>query len=52
MMNFVLDRKKKKKNIVGKGENAGYQHFSPFLTMFSKSFVPSVVKTGDCELQC
>ena len=25
-------------NIVGKGENAGYQHFSPFSTMFSKVF--------------
>ena len=25
-------------NIVGQGENAGYQHFSPFPTMFSKSF--------------
>ena len=25
-------------NTVGKGENAGYQHFSPFPTVFSKAF--------------
>ena len=25
-------------NIVGKGENAGYQHFLLFPTMFSKDF--------------
>ena len=25
-------------NIVGKGENAGYQHVSRFLTMFSTAF--------------
>ena len=30
-------------NIVGKGENAGYQHFSPFPTMFSKSLCFRVV---------
>ena len=28
----------KVENIVGKGENAGYQHFFPFLTLFSKDF--------------
>ena len=31
----------KVENIVGKGENAGYQHFSPFSTMFSKGFYQS-----------
>ena len=30
-LNFVTDRVE---NIVGKGENAGYQHFFPFLTFF------------------
>ena len=32
-----------------KGENAGYQHFSPFPTMFSKRFFLTVVKSRDCE---
>ena len=30
-------------NIVGKGENAGFQHFSPFPTMFSKGLSLRVV---------
>ena len=34
-------------NIVGKGENAGYQHFSPFPTMFSKGFFLKVFKSRD-----
>ena len=34
-------------NIVGKGENAGYQHF---LTMFSKDFLFKIVKSRDCSL--
>ena len=34
--------------IVGKGENAGYHHFSFLLTMFSKAFHFKVVKTRDC----
>ena len=35
-------------NIVGKGENAGYQHFFLFPTMFSKAFSPRGVKSQDC----
>ena len=35
MMIYVFDRAE---NIVGKGENAGYQHFLLFPTMFSKAF--------------
>ena len=35
-------------NIVGKGENAGYQHFSPFPTIFSKVFFCRVIKNRDC----
>ena len=39
----VYDRIKKKKNIVGKGENAGYQHFLLFLQCFQKdSFLGSL----------
>ena len=44
-------------NIVGKGENAGYQHFllfpafSPFPTMFSKGFFVRVVKSRDCVVR-
>ena len=38
-------------NIVGKGENAGYQHFFPFPTMFSKAFSFRVVKSQDCVVK-
>ena len=31
-------------NIVGKGENAGYQPFCPFPTIFEKGFFPRSVK--------
>ena len=42
-LKFVFGRVE---NIVGKGENAGYQHF---LTMFSKGFFLKVVKkSGLC----
>ena len=34
-------------NIVGRGENAGYEHFLLFPTMFSKAFFLSVVKSRD-----
>ena len=42
---FVLD---KIENIMGKEENADYQHFLFFPTMFSKDFFFSVVKNQDC----
>ena len=35
-------------NIVGKLENAGYEHFCPFPTMFSKAFLSRGVKSLDC----
>ena len=35
-------------NILGKGENAGYQHFLLFHTMFSKAFFSRGVKSGLC----
>ena len=35
-------------NIVGKGENAGYHAFSPFLIIFSKALYFRVVKNQDC----
>ena len=38
-------------NIVGKGENAGSQHFLFFSTMFSKAFFPRVVKRRDCVVK-
>ena len=41
---FLFDRLE---NTVRKGENAGYQHFSPFPTMFLKLFFPGVVKSRD-----
>ena len=36
------------KNIVGKGENAGYQHFLLFSTMLFKGLFFRVVKNQDC----
>ena len=38
-------------NIVGKGGNAGYQHFLLFSTMFSKAFFSSGVKSRDCVVK-
>ena len=35
------------KNSVGKGENAVYQHFSPFPAMFLKALFIAVDKTRD-----
>ena len=36
----------KKENIVGKGENAGYQHFLFFPKSFQKFSFPEVLKVG------
>ena len=41
MMISVLDREE---NIAGKGENAGFQHFLLFLTMFSVGFFCGTIK--------
>ena len=43
----------KVRNIVGKGENAGYLQpaFSPFSTLFSKGFILRVIKTWDCVVK-
>ena len=43
----VFDRVEE--NIMGRGENAGYQHFLLFPTMFSNCFFIMVVKNQDCE---
>ena len=45
MAKFDLD---KEENIVGKEENAGYQHFLLFPRCFSKAYFFSVTKSGDC----
>ena len=45
MMIFVFDRDE---NIVGKGENAGYQHFLLFPQCFHRAFLPRVVRSRDC----
>ena len=42
MINFLPDSLE---NIVGKGENANYQHFFPFPTMFSKGFFLTLYHT-------
>ena len=34
--------------IVGKGENAGYQHFLLFPQCFQKSSFPGLLKSGLC----
>ena len=44
-LKFLLGRVE---NIVGKGENAGYQHFILFLKFFSKGFITRVVKSRYC----
>ena len=40
--------KLKKKNIVGKGENAGYQHFLLFTQCFQKASFLTLSKTSPC----
>ena len=40
---FVFDRVE---NIVGKGENAGYQHFLLFPQCFRRAFYPGSLKVG------
>ena len=42
-LKFVLGRIE---NIVGKGENAGYQHFLLFPQIFQKLSFPEVLKVG------
>ena len=48
MMISLFDRVE---NTAGKGENAGYQPFSPFLIVFSKAFLFRVVKSRDCVVK-
>ena len=43
MMIFVFDRVE---NIVGKGENAGYQHFLLFPQCFQKAFYSGSLQVG------
>ena len=38
-------------NIVGKGENAGWQHFLPFPRMFLKALCFRVFKNWDCVVE-
>ena len=38
-------------NIVGKGENAGYQHFLLFPQCFQKASFLGVVKSQDCVVK-
>ena len=45
MIIFVLDIVE---NIVGKGENAGYQHFLLFPQCFQKTFYLGSLKSRDC----
>ena len=45
---FLFDRVE---NTVGKGENAGYQHFLLFQHVFSKAFLFRVVKSRDCVVK-
>ena len=45
MMIFLSDRVE---NIVGKGENAGFQHFLLFPQYFQKGFFFRIVKSRGC----
>ena len=47
-LKFVLG---KVKNNEGKGKNAGYQHFLPLSTMFSKGVFFKIVKSWDCVVK-
>ena len=47
-LKFVLQQIE---NIVGKGENAGYQYFLLFPQMFSKVFFFRVVISQDCVVK-
>ena len=48
-LKLVLERTE---NIVGKGENVGYQHFLLFLQCFQKFFFfHTIVKSRDCVLR-
>ena len=47
MMIFLFGRAEK---TVGKGENAGYQHFLHF-SVFSKAFFFRVVKSRNCVVK-
>ena len=38
-------------NKVGKGENAGYQHFLLFPQCFQKAFFFRIVKTQGCSIK-
>ena len=38
-------------NIVGKGENAGYQHFLFFPQCFQKTYIPGLFKSRDCVVK-
>ena len=48
MMISVFDRIE---NIMGKGENAGYQHFLIFPQCFQKASFLGVVKSRDCVVK-
>ena len=41
----------KVENTVGKGENAGYQHFLLVLQCFSKPFFFRAIKSKDCVVK-
>ena len=44
----VTEKLKKKKNIVGKGENACYQHLHLFHYVLKKASLLGVVESWDC----
>ena len=47
-LNFIFGRIL---DIVGKGENAGYQHFLVFRECFQKVSFVKVIKSRDCVVQ-
>ena len=48
MMIFAFERVE---NIVGKGENAGHQHFILFIQCFQKAFHLRSLKSWDCVVE-
>ena len=48
---IIISLSNRVENIVRKGENAGFQHFSHFPTMFSKALFFRIVKSRDCVVK-
>ena len=51
IIKIIISLFDKAENTVGKGENAGYQHFLGFFPVFSKAFLFRVVESRNCMVE-